>query len=81
MANTIIQVKRSTITASPAPGSLSPAEPAYSYLSDKLFIGNAAGDDVIAIGGKYYIDVLGSVYNNANANSAILTAEIGRAHV
>ena len=80
MANTIIQVKRSTITASPAPGSLSPAEPAYSYLSDKLFIGNAAGDDVIAIGGKYYIDVLGSVYNNANANSAILTAAYNKAN-
>ena len=80
MANTIIQVKRSTITASPAPGSLSPAEPAYSYLSGKLFIGNAAGDDVIAIGGKYYIDILSNVYNNANANSALLTAAYNKAN-
>ena len=80
MANTTIQIRRSTITSAPTPGSLSSAEPAYSYLSGKLFIGNAAGDDVIAIGGKYYIDVLSSVYNNANANSTILTDAYNKAN-
>ena len=80
MSNTIIQIKRSSSTTAPAPGSLSPAEPAYSYVSGKAFIGNAAGDDVIEIGGKYYIDVLASVYNNANANSAILTAAFDKAN-
>lgn len=80
MSNTVIQIKRSTITSAPSAGSLSSAEPAYSYLSGKLFIGNAAGDDVVAIGGKYYIDVLSAVYNNANANSAILTLAFDKAN-
>lgn len=57
MANTIIQIKRSSSTATPAGGSLSAAELAYSYNSDKLFLGSANGLDVIAIGGKFFTDL------------------------
>jgi hypothetical protein len=65
MANTTIQIKRSGVTSQPA--SLAAAEPAYSYLSDKLFIGNATGSGVIAIGGKYFIDQLNVAFAVANA--------------
>lgn len=65
MSNTIIQIKRSTITSAPA--SLSAGEPAYSYLSDKLFIGDAAGTGVIEIGGRFYNNVALQAYDAANA--------------
>ena len=44
MANTLIQLKSSTSNASPS--SLNVAEPAYSYVSNTLFIGTAGGDGV-----------------------------------
>jgi hypothetical protein len=65
MANTVIQLKHSTVTA--APTSLNVAEPAYSYTSNTLFIGTPAGTGAIAIGGKFYIDQQGLIYNHANA--------------
>ena len=49
MANTTIQLKYSTLTATPS--SLNVAEPAYSYSSNTLFIGSPAGTGSIAIGG------------------------------
>ena len=55
MANTVIQLKFSEVTSTPA--SLNVAEPAYSNNSNKLFIG-LAGNQVIAIGGKYYTDIV-----------------------
>ena len=72
MANTTIQIKRSGVTTQPA--SLAAAEPAYSYLSDKLFIGDAAGTGVIAIGGKYFVDQSNTAYNVANAAFAAANA-------
>ena len=65
MANTVIQLKYSTVTATPS--SLNVAEPAYSYSSNTLFIGSPAGTGSIAIGGKFYIDQQGLIYNHANA--------------
>lgn len=62
MANTLIQVKRSTSTNQPGGGSLSAGEMAYSYSSNVLFIGSSGGNDVLAIGGKYYIDLLNTTY-------------------
>jgi hypothetical protein len=67
MANTIIQIKRSSTTATPANGSLSAAEPAYSYLSGKFFLGNTTGDGVVEIGGKYWTDLTSKAYEQANA--------------
>jgi hypothetical protein len=53
MANTVIQLKWSEITQTPL--ALNVAEPAYSNATNKLFIG-LAGNEVVAIGGKYYTD-------------------------
>ena len=68
MANTVIQLKFSESTATPA--SLNVAEPAYSNNSNKLFIG-LAGNQVIAIGGKYYTDLVDAA-TDANTNSTIV---------
>jgi hypothetical protein len=65
MANTVIQLKYSTATATPT--SLNVAEPAYSYTSNIAYIGSPAGTGSIAIGGKFYIDQQGLIYNHANA--------------
>ena len=65
MANTVIQLKYSTATATPS--SLNIAEPAYSYTSNIAYIGSPAGTGSIAIGGKFYIDQQGLIYNHANA--------------
>ena len=65
MANTVIQLKFSTATATPS--LLNVAEPAYSYTSNTLFIGTPAGTGSIAIGGKFFIDQQGLIYNHANA--------------
>lgn len=67
MANTVIQIKRSTSTATPTNGSLATAEPAYSFNSDKLFLGNSAGTGVIEVGGKYWVDTTTAAFNQANA--------------
>ena len=65
MANTVIQLKFSNITATPT--TLNVAEPAYSYTSNTLFIGSPAGTGSIAIGGKFYLDQQQDIYNTANA--------------
>ena len=65
MANTVIQLKFSTGTATPT--SLLAGEPAYSYASNTLFIGSPDGTGAIAIGGKFYIDRFDKAYNHANA--------------
>ena len=62
MANTVIQLKYSSVNANPT--TLNIGEPAYSFTSDKLFIGNAA-TGVLTIGGKRYVDLI-----EANTSSA-----------
>ena len=64
MANTVIQLKWSNVTD--VPQSLNVAEPAYSNTSQKLFIGDSSGN-VIAIGGKFYVDQQAAIYNTSNA--------------
>lgn len=68
MANTVIQLKYSLATATPA--SLNVAEAAYSFSSNKLFIGNNT-NGVITIGGKYYTDLVDAA-TDANTASAIV---------
>jgi hypothetical protein len=68
MANTVIQLKFSEVTATPT--SLNVAEPAYSNNSNKLFIG-LASNQVIAIGGKYYTDLVDAA-TDANTVSTIV---------
>jgi hypothetical protein len=53
--NTIIQILRSDTTALPT--TLNPGEQAYSFVSQKLFVGNTT-NGVITIGGKYYVDLI-----------------------
>lgn len=74
MSNTIIQIKKSSTTGTPAGGSLTPAELAYSYVSDKLFIGSANGLDTIVIGGKFFINQQNAIYDIANAAYTVLNA-------
>jgi hypothetical protein len=65
MANTVIQLKFSNITATPT--SLNVGEPAYSYTSNTLFIGTPGSDGAIAIGGKFFLDQQQIIFNTANA--------------
>ncbi len=55
MSNTVIQLKYSQATS--VPPLLNIGEPAYSFTSDKLFIGNST-NHVLTIGGKYYVDLI-----------------------
>lgn len=64
MSNTVIQLKYSSATA--VPPALNVGEPAYSFTSNKLFIGNTT-NGVLTIGGKYYVDRI-------EANTALATA-------
>ena len=68
MANTVIQLKWSEVTATPT--TLNVAEPAYSNTSGKLFIG-LSDNSVIAIGGKYYTDIVDAA-TAANTVSTIV---------
>jgi len=68
MANTVIQLKYSEATSAPA--SLNVAEPAYSNTSGKLYIGRTTGAP-IAIGGKYYTDIVDAA-TNVNTVSTIV---------
>lgn len=74
MSNTIIQIKRSSSSGTPAGGSLTPAELAYSYVTDKLFLGSANGLDTIVIGGKFFINQQNAIYDIANAAYNVLNA-------
>ena len=65
MANTTIQLKFSTATATPT--ALAVAEPAYSYASNTFFIGSPSGTGVIPIGGKFYLDQQQLAWYHANA--------------
>ena len=72
MANTVIQLKYSEGTATPT--SLNVAEPAYSNSSNKLFIG-LSGNQVVAIGGKYYTDIVDAA-TDANTVSTIVKRDV-----
>ena len=68
MANTVIQLKFSEVTA--APPSLNVAEPAFSNSSGKLFIGDS-NQNPILIGGKYYVDRVDEA-TSANTSNVIV---------
>jgi hypothetical protein len=73
MANTLIQIKSSTSNA--APTTLNVAEPAYSYVSNTLFIGTTGSNGVIAIGGQFYVDQQSQIF--AKTNAAFAAANTG----
>lgn len=74
--NTIIQILRSTTTAYPT--SLNPGEQAYSYVSNKLFVGNT-DNSVITIGGKYYVDLIDGATSANTGNTIVRRDDSGNA--
>ena len=73
MSGTIIKTKYSTTAAAPVDGSLQIGEMAYSFTSEKLFIGDDSGTvhgDII--GGKYFTDLLDHPLGTLTPDSAIL---------
>lgn len=67
MANTVIQLKYSNVTGTPP--SLNLAEPAYSNVSNKLWIDDGTG--VVAIGGKYYTTTIDAATNSNTGNTIV----------
>jgi hypothetical protein len=68
MANTVIQLKYSTVTSRPP--TLNVAEPAYSNVSGVLWIDDGTG--VVAIGGKSYTSKIDNSTPTNTANTLIL---------
>jgi hypothetical protein len=66
--NTIIQILRSDTTALPT--TLNPGEQAYSFVSQKLFVGNTT-NGVITIGGKYYVDLIDGATSSNSSNTLV----------
>jgi hypothetical protein len=75
MANTVIQLKYSNVTS--VPPTLNVAEPAYSNVSNKLWIDDGTG--VVAIGGKYYTNIIDAATTAATANTLVLRNAAGSA--
>ena len=78
MANTLIQIKFSDANA--APTLLNVAEPAYSYVSNTLFIGTANNDGAIIIGGSAYVNKTNSAFDKANSANVIAQAGFDKAN-
>lgn len=74
--NTIIQILRSDSTALPT--TLNPGEQAYSFLSQKLFIGNST-NGVVTIGGKYYVDLIDGATASNTSNTLVRRTNDGNA--
>jgi hypothetical protein len=70
MAQTI-KIKRSTTAAAPS-SALGAGELAYSFNSDKLFIGPASGSTNSIIGGATYVNLLDHTAGTLTASSAII---------
>lgn len=72
--STVIKLKYSSTTNQPADDLLQLAEPAYSYASDKLFIGADNAGTIIphVIGGKFFTDMLDHTAGVLTASSAII---------
>lgn len=72
--NTIIQILRSDTTAYPA--TLNPGEQAYSFVSNKLFVGNSA-NAVITIGGEYYVNLIDGATSSNSSNTLVRRDDSG----
>jgi hypothetical protein len=73
----IIQIKYSTANTAPADGSLVGGELAYSFLSNKLFIGNEGTGAANVIGGEYYTTIINANTPLANANTIVTRNQFG----
>ena len=74
MSGTVIVTKYSTGTGSPASNALAVGEQAYSFNSNKLFIGQTDGSNVTAriIGGQLYTDMMDHTAGTLTASSAVI---------
>jgi len=74
MSGTIIKVKYSNVTNQPASNVLAVGEQAYSFSSDRMFIGkqNGGSIDPIIIGGEYYTNMMNQTLGVLTASSAVL---------
>ena len=74
MSGTVIITKYSTSTGSPASDALAVGEQAYSFNSDKLFIGETSGGAVVArtIGGQFFTDMMDHTAGTLTASSVVI---------
>ncbi len=74
MSGTVIITKYSTANGSPATDALAVGEQAYSFNSDRLFIGETSGGNVVArvIGGQLFTDMMDHSAGTLTASSAII---------
>ena len=74
MAGTVIITKYSLATGSPATNDLAVGEQAYSFSSDKMFIGETSGSDVVArvVGGQLFTDMMDHTAGTLTASSAVI---------
>jgi YD repeat-containing protein len=77
MANTNILIKRSSSTGRPS--SLAAGELAYSYQSNTLFLGTAAGNGAINVGGIYYTQAIDNATNIATPDTLVKRDATGNA--
>jgi len=77
MANTNILIKRSSSTSRPS--SLAAGELGYSYLSNTLFLGTAAGNGVINVGGVYYTQAIDNATSDSTPNTLVRRDATGNA--
>ncbi len=82
---TVIKIKSASTANEPAADVLAQAEQAYSYASDKLFIGKSESDgqggtqiNPIVIGGKKYVDMLDHTAGATTASSALIVDSSSR---
>ena len=76
---TVIKIKSASTANEPAADVLAQAEQAYSYQSDKLFIGKTVDDgsggtevQPLVIGGKHFTDMLDHTAGTTTASSALI---------
>jgi len=74
MSGTVIVTKYSTSSVAPITNALAVGEQAYSFNSDKLFIGETSGGNVVAriIGGRVYTDMMDHTAGTLTASSAVI---------
>lgn len=68
MSNTVIQLKYSSLNATPT--TLQPGEPAYSFVSGNLFIGDASNNPIV-IGGDHYISIIDGATSTNTINQIV----------
>jgi hypothetical protein len=74
MSATVIQIKQSQSTSVPPNNALAQGELAYSFASDKLFIGEYTNGDIIAreVGGQFYTNLLSASEGVLSASKSVI---------